>query len=63
MDGEASPGFGPFWPCHGEVEKELLVNRPSKATAENVMEEATTKAEVMEEPTTITLADPTPNEQ
>ena len=33
----------------GEVEKELLVDRPSEATAENVMEEAMTIAEVTEE--------------
>ena len=47
----------------GEVEKELLVDRPSEAIAENVMEEAMTIAEVMEEAMTITLADPAPNEQ
>ena len=46
----------------GEVEKELLVDRPSEATIENVMEEATTIAEVTEEAMTITLADPAPNE-
>ena len=33
----------------GDVEKELLSDRPSKATAENVMEEATPVAEVIEE--------------
>ena len=47
----------------GKVEKELLVNRPSEATAENVMEEAMTIAEVSEEAMTITLADLAPNEQ
>ena len=46
----------------GEVEKELLVDRPSEATIENVMEEATTIAEVTEEAMTITLVDPAPNE-
>ena len=30
----------------GEVEKELLANRPSEVTTENVMEEAITVAEV-----------------
>ena len=33
----------------GDVEKELLSDRPSKSTAENVMEEATPVAEVIEE--------------
>ena len=47
----------------GKVEKELLVDHPSEARAENVMEEAMTIAEVMEEPMTITPANPTPNEQ
>ena len=47
----------------GEVEKELLVNRPSEATAENVMEKAMTIAEVTEEAMTITPADPASNEQ
>ena len=42
----------------GEVEKELLVDCPSEDTAENVMEEAMTIIDVMEEATTITLADP-----
>ena len=45
----------------GEVEKELLVDHPSEAIAENVMEEATTMAKVTEVPTTITPADPTLN--
>ncbi|KAL0016604.1 hypothetical protein SO802_003673 [Lithocarpus litseifolius] len=47
----------------GDVEKELLSDRPSKATAKNVMEEATTIAEVIEEATPIILADPTPDGQ
>nr|POE99121.1 hypothetical protein CFP56_58024 [Quercus suber] len=47
----------------GEVEEELLADRPSEVTAENVMEEATTIAKVTKEITTITPADPTPNEQ
>ena len=46
----------------GDVEKELLSDRPSKATAKNVMVEATIVAEVIEEATPITLADPTPDE-
>ena len=63
MDGKASPEFGPFGLVMGEVEKELLANHPSEATAENVMEEATTIVEVTEEAMTITPADPAPNEQ
>ena len=47
----------------GEVEKELLADRPSEATVENVMEEAMTIAEVTEEAMIITPADPAPNEQ
>ncbi|KAL0010594.1 hypothetical protein SO802_005702 [Lithocarpus litseifolius] len=47
----------------GDVEKELLSDRSSEATAENVMEEATIVAEVIEEATPITLANPTPDEQ
>ena len=46
----------------GDVEKELLSDRPSEATAENVMEEATIVAKVMEEATTTTPADPVPDE-
>ena len=43
----------------GDVEKELLANHPSKATIENVMEEAITIAEVTEEAVLITPTDPT----
>ena len=46
-----------------DVEKELLVDHPSEATVENVTEETTTVANVMEEVMTMTLADPVPNEQ
>ena len=46
----------------GDVEKELLSDRPSEAAAKNVMVEATIVAEVIEEATPITLADPTPDE-
>ena len=46
----------------GDVEKELLSDCPSKATAKNVMVEATIVAGVIEEATPITLADPTPDE-
>ena len=45
-----------------EVKKKLLADCPSEATVENVMEEATTIAEVMEKAMTITLANPAPNE-
>nr|POE93963.1 hypothetical protein CFP56_27839 [Quercus suber] len=47
----------------GDVEKELLFDRPSEATAENVMEKATTIAEVIKEVAPVTPADPTPDEQ
>nr|POE81230.1 hypothetical protein CFP56_47454 [Quercus suber] len=43
----------------GDVKKELLSDHPSKATAENVMEEATTVAVVIEEAAPIVPADPT----
>ena len=45
----------------GDVEKELLSDRPFEATAENIMEEATTITEVTEEAAPITPADPTPD--
>ena len=45
-----------------DVEKELLGDRPSKATAKNVMEDVTTIVEMMEKAMTITPADTTPNE-
>ena len=47
----------------GDVEKELLFNRPSEAKAENVMEEAITIAKVTKEAMPITLTNPTPDEQ
>ena len=47
----------------GEVEKELLANRPSEATAENVTEEATDFVEIMEEAAITTHVDPVPNKQ
>ena len=47
----------------GDVEKELLYDRPSEVTAENVMEEATTVAEVTEEAATTTLVNLVPDEQ
>jgi len=46
-----------------DVEKELLANRPSEAIVKNVMEEVTTIAELIEEVTPITPADPTLDEQ
>ena len=45
----------------GDVGKELQFDRPSEDT--DVMEEATTIAEVTEEAAPITLANPTPDEQ
>ena len=47
----------------GEVEKELLADCPSKVTVQNVMEVATTIAEVTDKAATITPTDPAPNEQ
>ena len=47
----------------GDVKKELLFDRPYEATAENVMEEATTVAEVIEKAVPITPVNPVPNEQ
>ena len=47
----------------GEVEKELLANRPSEATAENVTEEATDFVEIMEEAAITTHVDPVPDKQ
>ena len=46
-----------------DVEKELMSDRSFEAIVENVMEEATDVAEVMEEATITTLANPVPNEQ
>ena len=46
-----------------DVEKELMFDRPYKATAENMTEEATDIAEVMKEATITTPADPVPDEQ
>ena len=46
-----------------DVEKELLVDHPSEATVENVTEETTTVANVMEKVTTMTPANPVPDEQ
>ena len=47
----------------GEVEKELLANRPSEATTENVTEEATDVVEIMEEAAITTHVDPVPDKQ
>lgn len=47
----------------GDVEKELLSERPSEATTENVMEEATTVAEVTEEAAPIIPVDLVLDEQ
>ena len=47
----------------GEVEKELLADRPSKAIVENVTEEATNIAGIMEKAKITTLADPVLNKQ
>ena len=47
----------------GEVEKELLANRPSEATTENVTEVATDVVEIMEEAAITTHVDPVPDKQ
>ena len=46
-----------------DIEKEFMSDRPSKATMEKVMEGAIDVAEIMEEATITTPADPIPNEQ
>ena len=46
-----------------DIEKEFMSDRPSEATAEKVMEGAIDVAEIMEEATITTPADPIPNEQ
>ena len=45
-----------------DVEKVLMSDRPSKATSENVREEATNVAEGMKEATVIIPIDPVPDE-
>ena len=46
-----------------DVKKELMSNRPSEATTENVTDEATNVAKGMKETTVITPPDPVPDEQ
>ena len=55
------PNLDLFGLVIGDVEKELLSDRLSEATAENVMEAVTT-VEVMEEAATTTPADLVPDE-
>nr|POE85648.1 hypothetical protein CFP56_55122 [Quercus suber] len=57
------PSLDLFGLAMDDVEKELMSDRPSKAIAENVMEEAIDVARVMEEAVITTLADPVPEEQ
>lgn len=47
----------------GDVEKELLSDRPFETKTKNVMEEATIVAEVTKKAASITFTDPTPDEQ
>ena len=54
------PGLDLFGLAMDNIEKELM---SSKATAENVTEEATNVAEGMKEATVITPVDPVPGEQ
>ena len=63
MDAEQHPDLDLSDLVMGDVEKELLYDHPSKVTAENVMEEATTVAEVTEEVATTTPVNPVPDEQ
>ena len=53
------PNLDLFGLVIGDVEKELLSDRPSEATLKNVMEEAITVAKVTEEAASIALVDPT----
>ena len=46
-----------------DVEKELMSDRPSKVSAENVTKEATDVAEVMEEAVIVTLTNLVPEEK
>nr|POF03593.1 hypothetical protein CFP56_32543 [Quercus suber] len=46
-----------------DVEKELMFDRPSETTAENVTEEATDVAEGVKEATVVTPTDPVPEDQ
>ena len=55
------PNLDLFGLVIGDVEKELLSDHPSEATAENVMEAVTT-VEVTEEAATTTPADLVPDE-
>ena len=55
------PNLDLFGLVIGDVEKELLSDRPSEATAKNVMEAVTT-VEVTEEAATTTPADLVPDE-
>ncbi|KAK9991329.1 hypothetical protein SO802_026314 [Lithocarpus litseifolius] len=57
------PDMDLFGLVMGEVEKELLADHPFEATSENMMEEATDIAEVMEETAVTTPIDPVPNKQ
>ena len=57
------PDLDLFGLVMGEVEKELLVDRPFEATAENMTEEATDIAEIMEEAAITTPTNPVPDKQ
>ena len=57
------PNLDLFGHIIGDIEKELMSDRPFEATVENVMEEVTTVVEVIEEAAPITLADPVLDEQ
>ena len=57
------PDLDLFGLVMGEIEKELLVDHPFEATAENMTEEATDIAEIMEEAAITTPTDPVPDKQ
>lgn len=57
------PNLDLFGLVIGDVEKELLSERPSEATTKNVMEEATTVAKMTEEAASIIPVDLVSDEQ
>ena len=57
------PDLDLFGLVMGEVKKELLTDHPSEAIVDNVMEETTDVAEVMEEAAITTPIDLVPNKQ
>ena len=56
------PGLDLFGLAVEDIEKELMFDLPSEATAENAMEEATDVAEGVKEAIVVTLANPIPED-